>query len=362
MRALLNLSRIPSAAAALGTVLGVWLAGAGLSAAPALAVSPSPPPGAPAVESAPSSLVGLDPQLPASVVSASAAPGSHWKPEKAAYGTASTNDIASQAPGGTTIRVNEIYPTTASGSPAKGPFPVLADDDAVRQGPGRLGSPGSAASPSSGAVTGGADNYLAQRGFIEVVEDVRGTGDSNGSWGLFDPVQQQDAIRVLIGRAAAARGRAGGHLRAVVPGHRPAAARRRGRSELPVEGHLPMVSANDIYRDTSFMGGLLDFEFSETYLGLTAGPQHRQPGRRCRQRLRPASDLAGYRERPRLTAWPATTPRPPRTSCTGGRRGVRRLLLAGPQSAEHPRGASSPTTSPPTWSAASSTSSRTASR
>jgi predicted acyl esterase len=30
-----------------------------------------------------------------------------------------------------------------------------------------------------------------------------------------------------------------------------------------------MVSANDIYRDTSFMGGLLDFEFSETYLGLT---------------------------------------------------------------------------------------------
>jgi uncharacterized protein len=30
-----------------------------------------------------------------------------------------------------------------------------------------------------------------------------------------------------------------------------------------------MVSANDIYRDTSFMGGLLDFEFSEIYLGLT---------------------------------------------------------------------------------------------
>jgi hypothetical protein len=30
-----------------------------------------------------------------------------------------------------------------------------------------------------------------------------------------------------------------------------------------------MVPANDIYRDTSFMGGLLDFEFAETYLGLT---------------------------------------------------------------------------------------------
>ena len=30
-----------------------------------------------------------------------------------------------------------------------------------------------------------------------------------------------------------------------------------------------MVPANDIYRDTSFMGGLLDFEFGEAYLGLT---------------------------------------------------------------------------------------------
>jgi putative CocE/NonD family hydrolase len=30
-----------------------------------------------------------------------------------------------------------------------------------------------------------------------------------------------------------------------------------------------LVPANDSYRDTAFMGGLLDFEFSETYLGLT---------------------------------------------------------------------------------------------
>jgi hypothetical protein len=63
-------------------------------AAPASAVTPALPPGAPAVESAPSSLVGLNPQLPAAVVAASAARTSHWKPEKAIYGTASINDIA----------------------------------------------------------------------------------------------------------------------------------------------------------------------------------------------------------------------------------------------------------------------------
>jgi hypothetical protein len=88
--------------------LGIGLAGAGLGAAPALAVTPSPPAGAPAVESAPSSLVGLDPDLPAGVVSASAAPGSHWTPEQAIYGTASTNDIAIKGAGGTTIRVDRF--------------------------------------------------------------------------------------------------------------------------------------------------------------------------------------------------------------------------------------------------------------
>jgi hypothetical protein len=92
-------------------------------AAPASAVTPPPPPGAPAVESAPSSLVGSKPQLPAGVIAASAARTSHWKPEKAIYGTASINDIAIKGANGTTIRVNEIYPTTASGKPAPGRFP-----------------------------------------------------------------------------------------------------------------------------------------------------------------------------------------------------------------------------------------------
>ena len=122
--------------------VGIGLLCCGAAAAPAGAVEPSPPPGAPAVESAPSSLVGLDPELPASVIAASAAPGSHWTPEKAVYGTASTNDIAIKGAGGTTIRVNEIYPTTASGSGGQGTVPGAADDDAVREGPGRLDQPG----------------------------------------------------------------------------------------------------------------------------------------------------------------------------------------------------------------------------
>ena len=63
------------------------------------------------------------------------------------FGTASTDDIAIKGAGGTTIRVNEIYPTTASGAPAKGPFPVLLTMTPYGKGQGSSNSPGSAASP-----------------------------------------------------------------------------------------------------------------------------------------------------------------------------------------------------------------------
>ncbi|HEY2772242.1 MAG TPA: CocE/NonD family hydrolase [Solirubrobacteraceae bacterium] len=276
MRLINHLSaNVRTALAAAGVTLAV---AAVTGAGPAAAVTPSPPSGAPAVESAPSSLVGLDPQLPPDVVAASAAKSSRWKPETAAYGTASRNDIVVNGAGGTKIRVNEIYPTNAAGKPAKGPFPVLLTMTPYGKGQGGSSKPGSAASSSSGAATGGADNYLAQRGYIEVVEDVRGTGDSNGSWGLFDPIQQQDAIRVLdwAARLPHSSGQVGTYGPSYLGIDQLLLAGSVGRHS-PLKATFPMVPANDIYRDTSFMGGLLDFEFSEIYLGLTGADNTTNP-------------------------------------------------------------------------------------
>ena len=265
--------RVPRRAAALRralllTVVGLACAAAG--GAPARAVVPSPPAGAPAVESAPSSLVGVSPELPPGVIAASAAAGSHWTAEKPVYGSASTNDIAVNGAAGTTIRVNEIYPTTASGQPANGPFPVLLTMTPYGKGQGGSSTPGSAATASSGSATGGADNYLVQRGYIEVVEDVRGTGDSNGSWGLFDPIQQRDAVKVLNWAAHLpnSNGKVGTYGPSYLGIDQLLLAGTVGKHS-PLKAIFPMVPANDIYRDTSFMGGLLDFEFAETYLGLT---------------------------------------------------------------------------------------------
>jgi uncharacterized protein len=294
MRRIVDLSLSVKGALAFAGAAIVLLACAALSSVPALAVEPSPSPGAPAVESAPSSLVGLDPELPSSVISSSAAAGSSWTPEPASYGTNSINDIAIKGAGGTTIRVDEIYPTTASGQPAKGPFPVLLTMTPYGKGQGGSSSPGSAASPSSGASTGGPDDYLAERGYIEVVEDVRGTGDSNGSWGLFDPAQQRDAVKVLKWAAHLPNsdGRVGTYGPSYLGIDQLLLAGAVGRHS-PLKAIFPMVSANDLYRDTSFMGGLLDFEFSETYLGLTAGLNTTNPITDTASDPTLLSDLAG---------------------------------------------------------------------
>lgn len=263
-------------------------------ASPAVATVPSPPPGAPAVESAPSSLTGLDPTLPAGVIAASAAPGSTWQPENAVYGTASVNDIAVAGAGGTTIRVNEIYPTTASGAPAPGKFPVLLTMTPYGKGQGGSSAPGSAQAPSAGAATGGADDYLVERGYIEVVMDVRGTGDSAGQWGLFDPIQQQDAIKVLDWAAHLpnSTGEVGTYGPSYLGIDQMLLAGAVGKDS-PLKAIFPMVSANDIYRDTAFMGGLIDFEFSETYLGLTGTENLVNPVGDTASDLTLLADLAG---------------------------------------------------------------------
>ncbi|MFL6240246.1 MAG: CocE/NonD family hydrolase [Actinomycetes bacterium] len=221
----------------------------------------------------------LNPELPKDVIRASFAPGSTWQPEHAVYGTTSSNDIPVTMGDGTVLRANVIYPTDPrTGRPAAGPFPVLLTQTPYGKGSGGSSTPGSAEQPSAGASTGGANNYLAQRGFIEVVADVRGTGDSEGSWGIFDPVQTADGITLV--NWAAHLPHADGSVGTYGPSYL-------GINQLLLAGHIgkhsplkaifPMVSATDLYRDTSFMGGLIDSEFDETYLALTAGTNTANP-------------------------------------------------------------------------------------
>jgi hypothetical protein len=179
--------------AAWGGVLAVGFA------SPAHALTPAPPPGAPAVESAPSSLTGLSPELSAGVIAASAAPGSTWTPENAVYGTASINDIPVAGAAGTTIRVNEIYPTLASGAPAPGKFPVLMTMTPYGKGQGGSSAPGSASAPGGGSPTGGADNYLVLRQRQHDRDGMGSRGRESHTERHLLPPHRRGATRVAAG-------------------------------------------------------------------------------------------------------------------------------------------------------------------
>jgi putative CocE/NonD family hydrolase len=254
---------VVAACAAVATLLGSNALAATTATAAATVAAPS----------SASSGSATSPELPPGVLAASAAPGSTWKPETAFYGTSSQNDVPVTMADGKVLRANIISPTDPkTGQPAKGPFPVLLTQTPYGKGQGSNSAPGSASSPGGASATGGADDYLVERGYIEVVADVRGTGDSQGSWGLFDPVQTTDGITLVkwAAKLPHASGKVGTYGPSYLGINQMLLAGSIGKNS-PLKAIFPVVSANDIYRDTSFMGGILDSEFDAAYLGLTGG-------------------------------------------------------------------------------------------
>ena len=243
------------------------------AAGAAYATAPDAGHGAPTVSQAPEGQQAIQPELPASVIGSSFGPGSTWKPEDAVFGSTSQDDLPVTMADGTVLRADVVYPTDPkTGQIAAGPFPVLLTMTPYGKGRGGSSAPGSAQQPTGGAGTGGANNYLVQRGYIEVIADVRGTGDSEGSWGIFDPVQTSDSI-TLVNWAAKlphSNGKVGTYGPSYLGINQLLLAGHIGRNS-PLKAIFPIVAANDLYRDTSFMGGLLDSEFDSAYLGLTAG-------------------------------------------------------------------------------------------
>ncbi len=181
-----------------------------------------------------------------------------WKPEPATYGLGEINNIGVRMSDGTVLRVDEFFPTTASGAAANGPFPVL-----LTQVPyGKDNSSGS-----------GYDNpYLVQRGYIEVVADVRGAGDSQGTFGMFDPVQATDGA-TLVNWSAHLPNSSGnvGLFGASYFGINQLLTAAAVGPHSHLKAIFPELAGNDLYRDTAFFGGVFDVEFGSIFLDGMAG-------------------------------------------------------------------------------------------
>jgi putative CocE/NonD family hydrolase len=192
-------------------------------------------------------------------IAASAAPGPAWTARPATYTVAEQTDVPVRMADGTVLRADIATPADpATGQPAKGPFPVLLTQ--TPYGKDSAGAIGSAAI--------GIDPYFVRRGYIDVAVDVRGTGDSGGRFDLFDPQQVRDGVALVewAARLPRADGRVGLHGASYLGIDQMLTAAAVGPNS-PLKAIFPIVSANDVYRDTAFMGGIPDAEFDLVYLG-----------------------------------------------------------------------------------------------
>jgi putative CocE/NonD family hydrolase len=185
-----------------------------------------------------------------------------WTPPPATFGMGSSLDQPVTMSDGTVLRANVYYPTTSAGAAADGPFPVL-----LQQTPY-----GKAFIAAGGALAGTDVSYLVERGYIVVISDVRGTGDSGGDFDLFDPVQSTDGATLARWSAQLphADGKVGLFGESYMGINQFQTVSAAGPNS-PIKAMFPIISGNDLFPDTVTQGGIPDAEFSLAYVALLSG-------------------------------------------------------------------------------------------
>ncbi|HEY5385695.1 MAG TPA: CocE/NonD family hydrolase [Acidimicrobiales bacterium] len=164
---------------------------------------------------------------------------------------------------GTVLHADVYFPTTAgTTTAANGLFPVL-----LQQTPY-----GKAFIVDASAIANTNVDYLVDRGYIVVIADVRGTGDSGGTFDLFDPVQSTDGATLArwASKLPQSNGEVGLFGESYMGINQFQTVQAAG-SGSPIKAMFPIISGNDIFADTVTQGGIPDTEFAATYVALLSG-------------------------------------------------------------------------------------------
>ncbi len=121
-----------------------------------------------------------------------------------------------------------------------------------------------------GSTSFGDNTYFAQRGYVVVIEDVRGTGSSEGQWQSFDDREQRDGFETV--QWAAQQPWSDGRVGLFGPSYM-------GLNQLLTAAQhpnglraiFPVVPMADGYRDITYSGGQLNTAFIPFWLGLVTG-------------------------------------------------------------------------------------------
>jgi len=195
-----------------------------------------------------------------------------WVPERPIYGISEQHNVPVTMPDGTVLRANIYRPTDPrTGRPAAGRFPVVMvqtpyGKDTVGVASGQTGGPEAATETAEVP-------YLIERGYIDVVAEVRGTGDSGGTFNLLDPEQGVDGAALVrwAARLPGSNGRVGLYGPSYMGLDQFMTAAHLGPHS-PLKALFPIVAGNDTYRDIVYEGGLLDAEFDIAVVTSIFGP------------------------------------------------------------------------------------------
>ena len=202
------------------------------------------------------------------------ASGWPWQPEAVNYGVSAATQHMVTMSDGVQLAVDVYRPTTSSGAPAPGRFPVILSETPY-------GKRSVVTTQSMGQGLGGDGYYpyLIERGYIDVVADVRGTGESGGDFSLFGPREQQDGVELVrwasrLPGSSGSVGMAGSSYLALNQIFTAALA----GPYSALKAILPANAGNDVYRDLAFGGGIPNTEFAAVWEGLRASMTPDTPG------------------------------------------------------------------------------------
>ena len=105
-----------------------------------------------------------------------------WRPRPATHGAAVEPGVRVPMSDGAELVADVIRPAGADGKPEAGRFPVLLIQTAYN---------------STVPLANMRSDYLVERGYVQVVADVRGTGNSPGTWDAFGEREQRDGYELV---------------------------------------------------------------------------------------------------------------------------------------------------------------------
>ncbi len=116
----------------------------------------------------------------------------------------------------------------------------------------------------------GPETFLAERGYAQLVVDIRGTGASQGQWASFDEREQQDLFEIVewAGQQEWSTGDIGMYGASYLAITQLFAA---AQKPAGLKALFPIVPMGDSYRDIVFAGGQTNLAFIPLWLGLVTG-------------------------------------------------------------------------------------------